>query len=95
MKEETPGWQLILYIAGNTPKSVRAVSNIEKLAEKYLPGNCTIEIIDLLQNPHLAETDQILAVPTLVRRYPGPVHKIIGDLSNEEKVITGLNLNNI
>lgn len=95
MKEETPGWQLILYIAGNTPKSVRAISNIEKLAEKYLPGNCTIEIIDLLQNPHLAETDQILAVPTLVRRYPGPAHKIIGDLSNEEKVITGLNLNNI
>ena len=85
-------WQLLLYIAGQTPKSIKAISNIKQYAETYLEGKYSIEIIDLLQNPQLAESDQILAVPTLVRRLPEPIRKIIGDLSNEEKVLVGLNI---
>jgi circadian clock protein KaiB len=85
-------WQLLLYIAGQTPKSVIALDNIKRYAEEYLPGKYSIEIIDLLINPTLAENDQILAVPTLVRRLPEPIRKIIGDLSNKEKVLVGLNI---
>lgn len=85
-------WQLLLYIAGQTPKSIKALSNIKKYAEEYLKGIYSIEIIDLLVNPQLAEGDQILAVPTLVRKFPEPIRKIIGDLSNEEKVLVGLNI---
>lgn len=85
-------WQLLLYIAGQTPKSIAALENIKKYAEEYLHGKYTIEIIDLLKNPQLAEGDQILAVPTLVRRVPEPIRKIIGDLSNEERVLVGLNI---
>lgn len=85
-------WQLILYIAGKTPKAVTALTNITRYAEEYLRGEYSIEIIDLLENPRLAEGDQILAVPTLVRRVPEPIRKIIGDLSNEEKVLVGLNI---
>jgi circadian clock protein KaiB len=85
-------WQLILYIAGKTPKAVTALNNIRKYAEEHLRGEYSIEIIDLLENPQLAEGDQILAVPTLVRRVPEPIRKIIGDLSNEEKVLVGLNI---
>lgn len=92
MKPETPEWQLMLYIAGNTPKSIKALSNIKKYAEEHLSGKYSIEIIDLLLNPQLAEGDQILAVPTLVRKFPEPIRKIIGDLSNEEKVLVGLNI---
>lgn len=92
MKKQPAEWQLLLYIAGQTPKSIKALSNIKKYAEEYLPGIYSIEIIDLLSNPQLAEGDQILAVPTLVRKFPEPMRKIIGDLSNEEKVLVGLNI---
>lgn len=92
MKKQVAEWQLLLYIAGQTPKSVKALSNIKKYAEEYLKGIYSIEIIDLLENPQLAEGDQILAVPTLVRRVPEPIRKIIGDLSNEDRVLVGLNI---
>lgn len=92
MKKQVKEWQLLLYIAGQTPKSVMALSNLKKLAEEHLKGIYSIEIIDLLQNPQLAEGDQILAVPTLVRKFPEPIRKIIGDLSNEERVLVGLNI---
>lgn len=92
MKKQPAEWQLLLYIAGQTPKSIKALSNIKKYAEEYLEGKYSIEIIDLLVSPQLAEGDQILAVPTLVRRFPEPIRKIIGDLSNEERVLVGLNI---
>ena len=85
-------WQLLLYIAGQTPKSIKALANVKKYAEEHLKGKYSIEIIDLLKNPQLAEGDQILAVPTLVRKFPEPIRKIIGDLSNEERVLVGLNI---
>ncbi|WP_347052855.1 circadian clock KaiB family protein [Flavobacterium olei] len=91
-KEVVAEWQLLLYIAGQTPKSIKALENIKKYAEEYLAGKYSIEIIDLLKNPQLAEGDQILAVPTLVRKFPEPIRKIIGDLSNEERVLVGLNI---
>ena len=92
MKKEVAEWQLLLYIAGQTPKSIQALENIKKYAEEHLKGKYSIEIIDLLKNPQLAEGDQILAVPTLVRKFPEPIRKIIGDLSNEERVLVGLNI---
>ncbi|MEO8535240.1 MAG: circadian clock KaiB family protein [Flavobacterium sp.] len=92
MKKEVAEWQLLLYIAGQTPKSIKALENIKKYAEEHLAGKYSIEIIDLLKNPQLAEGDQILAVPTLVRKFPEPIRKIIGDLSNEERVLVGLNI---
>lgn len=92
MKKQPAEWQLLLYIAGQTPKSIKALSNIKKYAEIHLEGKYSIEIIDLLERPQLAEGDQILAVPTLVRRFPEPIRKIIGDLSNEERVLVGLNI---
>lgn len=93
MKKETVAeWQLLLYIAGQTPKSIKALENIKKYAEEHLKGKYSIEIIDLLKSPQLAEGDQILAVPTLVRKFPEPIRKIIGDLSNEERVLVGLNI---
>lgn len=85
-------WQLRLYIAGNTSKSVAALNNLKKYCELHLSGKYKIEVIDLLLNPQLAAGDQILAIPTLVRKMPVPVRKIIGDLSNEEKVLVGLDL---
>lgn len=85
-------YQLRLYIAGQTPKSVTALKNITKYCEEHLKGKYTIEIIDLLKTPQLAEGDQIFAIPTLVRKVPEPIRKIIGDLSNEEKVLVGLNI---
>ena len=91
-KEVVAEWQLLLYIAGQTPKSIKALENIKKYAEEYLKGKYSIEIIDLLKSPQLAEGDQILAVPTLVRKFPEPIRKIIGDLSNEERVLVGLNI---
>jgi circadian clock protein KaiB len=91
-KEVVAEWQLLLYIAGQTPKSIKALENIKKYAETHLKGIYSIEIIDLLKNPQLAEGDQILAVPTLVRKFPEPIRKIIGDLSNEERVLVGLNI---
>lgn len=89
-KEER--WELRLYIAGQTPKSILALSNITRYCKEHLADNYSIEIIDLLENPQLAEGDQIFAIPTLVRKFPEPLRKIIGDLSNEEKVLVGLNI---
>ena len=85
-------WELKLYVAGKTPKSVTALRNLKKYCEEHLQGRYKIEIIDLLEKPQLAEGDQIFAVPTLVRKVPVPIRKIIGDLSNEEKVLVGLNI---
>lgn len=85
-------WELRLYVAGQTPKSVTAFTNLKKLCEEYLPGRYSIEIIDLLQNPDLAKQDKIMAIPTLVRKLPPPIRQIIGDLSNQEKVLIGLDI---
>lgn len=87
-----PEWELRLYVAGRTPKCVIALSNLERICEEHLSGKYRIEVIDLLRNPQLARGDQILAVPTLVRKLPEPMKKIIGDLSNEERVLVGLDL---
>jgi circadian clock protein KaiB len=91
-KPKQDKWQLRLYIAGNTPKSITALINLKKYCEQHLSNQYEIEVIDLLINPQLAAGDQILAIPTLVRKMPVPVRKIIGDLSNEEKVLVGLDL---
>lgn len=85
-------WELKLYVAGKTPKSVAAINNLEKYCETYLKGQYKIQVIDLLVKPQLAAGDQIFAIPTLVRKVPSPFRKIIGDLSNEEKVLVGLNI---
>jgi circadian clock protein KaiB len=90
--EEEKKWELRLYVAGETEKSVKALTNLEKYCEEHLKGQYKIEVIDLLEKPQLAEGDQILAIPTLVRKVPEPIRKIIGDLSNEEKVLVGLNI---
>lgn len=91
-EKKTYQWELRLYIAGNTPKSITALANLKKYCEEHLKGLYKIEVIDLLIQPQLAAGDQILAVPTLVRKVPVPIRKIIGDLSNEEKVLVGLNV---
>lgn len=85
-------YELRLYVAGHTAKSATALQNLKKYCEEYLQGQYSIEVIDLLKNPQLAEGDQILAIPTLVKKVPEPVRKIIGDLSNEEKVLVGLDI---
>jgi circadian clock protein KaiB len=85
-------WVLRLYVAGQTPRSVAAFANLKKICDEHLSGKYHIEVIDLLKNPQLAKGDQILAIPTLVRNLPVPVRKIIGDLSNTEKVLVGLDL---
>lgn len=85
-------WDLRLYVAGQTPRSIKAFANLKTLCEEHLAGRYTIEVIDLLENPQLADGDQILAIPTLVRTLPEPVRKIIGDLSNTERVLVGLDL---
>lgn len=85
-------WLLRLYVAGQTPKALTAYANLKKICEEYMGGNYEIEVIDLLVNPTLAKDDQILALPTLVRKLPEPVKKIIGDLSNVEKVLVGLDI---
>jgi circadian clock protein KaiB len=92
MAKKSKKYQLRLYIAGNTPKSVTALSNLKRYCEEHLKDLYEIEVIDLLKNPQLAEGDQILAVPTLVKKVPEPVRKIIGDLSNEAKVLVGLDI---
>ena len=86
------GWDLRLYVAGQTVRAVAAFANLQRICEEHLPGQYRIEVIDLLKQPQLAKGDQILAVPTLVRKLPQPVRKIIGDLSNTEKVLVGLDL---
>ena len=85
-------WNLRLYVAGQTPKSLAALANLKKVCEEHLAGKYTIEIIDLLVNPQLARGDQIVAIPTLVRKLPEPMRRIIGDMSNTERVLVGLDL---
>jgi circadian clock protein KaiB len=85
-------FELRLYVAGQTPRSMEAFSNLKRICEEHLKGKYTIEVIDLLENPRLAKGDQILAIPTLVRRLPEPVRKIIGTLADTEKVLVGLDL---
>ena len=85
-------WMLRLYVAGNTPNSVAAFANLKEICEVHLGGRYQIEVVDLLRQPQLAAGDQIIAVPTLVRKLPHPVKKIIGDLSNTERVLVGLEL---
>jgi circadian clock protein KaiB len=92
MGKATKRWELRLYIAGQTPKSTLALSNLERYCEMHLKGQYRIEVIDLLKKPQLAAGDQIFATPTLVRKVPEPIRKIIGDLSNEEKVLVGLDI---
>ncbi len=92
MEKNTPALELRLYIAGKTTKSVNALNNLRTYCEKHMKDQYIIEVIDLLVQPQLAEGDQIFAVPTLVRKVPEPIRKIIGDLSNEEKVLVGLNI---
>ena len=85
-------WELRLYVAGPSAKSLNALANLKKLCEEHLPGRYTIEVVDLLEHPQLAEGDQIVALPTLVRKLPEPIRKIIGDLSNQERTLVGLDL---
>lgn len=85
-------WELRLYVAGKSPKSVTAFANLKKLCEEHLAGRYKIEVIDLMEQPQLAAGDQILAIPTLVRKLPEPLRKIVGDLSNTERALVGLNL---
>jgi circadian clock protein KaiB len=89
---EEENWILRLYVAGKTPKCMTAFANLKKICEVELKGKYTIELIDLLENPHLSKDDQILAIPTLVRKLPVPVRKIIGDLSNTGRVLIGLGI---
>ena len=85
-------WELRLYVAGQTPRSLAAFANLKQICENYLAGKYHIDVIDLVKNPQLARGDQIVAIPTLVRRLPPPLSKIIGDLSNTERVLVGLQL---
>lgn len=89
-KEER--FTLKLYVAGQTPRSLAALENLRKLCEEYIPGRYDLEVVDLIQHPKLARTDQILAIPTLVRSLPTPIARIIGDLSDTDQVLLGLNL---
>ena len=91
-QEASVEWDLRLYIAGRTPKCVAAFANLQKLCKEHLEGQYRLEVIDLLENTQLAKGDQILAIPTLVRKLPEPIKKIIGDLSNTERVLVGLDL---
>jgi circadian clock protein KaiB len=90
--DENEFWNMRLYVAGQTPKSLRALANLKRICEEHLAGKYHIEIIGLLENPQLASSDQILAIPTLIRKLPEPIRKIIGDLSNVERVLVGLDL---
>ncbi len=85
-------WRLRLYVAGQTPKSIIALANLKRLCEGHLAGRYRIEVVDLLKRPHLARRDEIVAIPTLVRQLPPPIRKIIGDLSNVERVLIGLDV---
>jgi circadian clock protein KaiB len=85
-------WNLRLYVAGQTPKSITAFANLKKICEEHLEGKFSIEVIDLLKNPRLAKGDQIVALPTLVRKLPEPIKKIIGDLADTERVLVGLDI---
>ncbi len=88
-------WNLRLYVAGQTPKSITAFANLKKICEEHLAGKYHIEVVDLLKNPQLAKGDQIVAIPTLVRKLPEPLKKIIGDLANTERVLVGLDIRSV
>ncbi len=90
--DESAVYELRLYVAGQTPKSIAAFSNLKEICETHMAGKYKIEIIDLMKNPQLAKGDQIFAIPTLVRKLPRPIKKIIGDLSNTERVLVGLDV---
>jgi circadian clock protein KaiB len=92
VSEELARWNLRLYVAGQTPRSLSAFKNLKDICEEYLKDQYHIEVVDLMENPTLARGDQILAVPTLVRKLPQPIRKIIGDLSNTERVLVGLDI---
>src|SRR5947199_9481396 len=85
-------WELRLYVAGETPKSIAAVANLNRICDQHMPGRFKIEIVDLLKHPQLARGDQIVAIPTLVRKLPNPIRKVVGDLSNVERALVGLQL---
>jgi circadian clock protein KaiB len=85
-------WDLRLYVAGQSPKSLTAMQNLKRICDEHLPGRYSIEVIDLMKNPRLAKDDEIVAIPTLVRKLPEPLRKIIGDLSDEERALVGLQL---
>ena len=85
-------WQLRLYVAGQSPKCIAALENLKRFCEEHMPGQYQIEVVDLLENPRLAKDDQIVAIPTLVRKLPEPLRRIIGDLSNAERMLVGLDL---
>lgn len=87
---ENEFWELRLYVAGQSPKSIAALANLKRCCTEHLAGRYRIEVIDLIENPHLAASDDIVAIPTLVRRLPEPMRKIIGDLSNTPRVMVGL-----
>ena len=88
--DDVESFDMTLYVAGQTPKSIAALANLKKICETYLPGRYSIEIIDLMMDPARARTDQIIAIPTLIRRLPEPIKRILGDLSNLERVLVGL-----
>jgi circadian clock protein KaiB len=90
--QEPKQWQLRLYVAGQTPKSLAAFANLKRICEEHLAGEFDIEVVDLIENPRLAKDDQIVAIPTLVRKLPPPIRKIIGDLSDTERTLVGLQL---
>ena len=85
-------WDLRLYTAGQSPKSLAALNNLKRICDQHLPGRYSIEVIDLMKNPRLAKDDQIVAIPTVVRKLPEPLRKVIGDLSDEERALVGLQL---
>lgn len=91
-QEGTDKWELRLYTAGQTPKSLAALTNLKRICDEHLAGRYSLEIIDLLRNPRLAKEDEIVAIPTLVRKLPDPIRKIIGDLSDTERALVGLQL---
>jgi circadian clock protein KaiB len=95
INESAGAWKLRLYVAGQTPKSLTAFANLRRICEEHLAGRYEIEVIDLLKHPELAQSDQIIALPTLVRKLPQPIKRIVGDLSNSERVIVGMNLEEV
>lgn len=92
METEAKKWNLRLYVAGQTPKSVTALANLKRICDEHMHGEYAVEVIDLMENPQLARRDQIVAIPTLVRELPSPLKRIIGDLSNTERVLVGLDV---
>ncbi len=92
METEAKKWNLRLYVAGQTPKSVTALANLKRICDEHMNGQYSVEVIDLMENPQLARRDQIVAIPTLVRELPSPLKRIIGDLSNTERVLVGLDV---